>query len=125
MNVVSQNLARTLLLAVLAGAIASVIGGRTEAQQAATPGVAAQAPVTFNHDIAPIVYRVCAQCHRPGEAAPFSLLTYDDAKSHARQIAAVTKSRVMPPWLPAAGKLKFADELRLSESEIARIQAWV
>lgn len=125
MTVVSQNLARAFLFAALAAPIVSVIGVTTEAQQAATPDAAAQAPVTFNHDIAPIVFRVCVQCHRPGEAAPFSLLSYDDAKSHARQIAAVTKSRVMPPWLPADEKLKFADELRLSESEIAKIQAWV
>jgi Tfp pilus assembly protein PilF/mono/diheme cytochrome c family protein len=81
--------------------------------------------VTFNRDIALILYRSCAQCHRPGEAAPFPLLTYSDAKSHARQISTVTKSRFMPPWLPSPGELKFADELRLSDDEIARIQEWV
>jgi tetratricopeptide (TPR) repeat protein len=81
--------------------------------------------ITFNRDIAPILYRSCALCHRPGEAAPFSLLTYDDAKSHARQIAAVTKSRLMPPWLPEEGEMKFADELRLSHDEIARIETWL
>jgi tetratricopeptide (TPR) repeat protein len=71
------------------------------------------------------LYRSCAQCHRPGEAAPFPLLTYIDAKSHARQIAAVTRSRLMPPWLPEPGEFKFADELRLSDDEIAQIQKWV
>jgi Flp pilus assembly protein TadD len=71
------------------------------------------------------MFRVCAQCHRPGEAAPFSLLTYSDAKRHARQIADVTRSRIMPPWLPEPQKLKFADELRLSRAEIALIQRWV
>jgi Flp pilus assembly protein TadD/mono/diheme cytochrome c family protein len=81
--------------------------------------------LTFNRDIAPILYRSCAQCHRLGEAAPFPLLTYSDAKSHARQIAAVTRSRFMPPWLPSPGELRFADELRLSDAEIARIQEWV
>ena len=80
--------------------------------------------VTFTREIAPILYRFCAMCHRPGEAGPFPLLTYADAKSHARQIAAVTRSRFMPPWLPEPGELKFGEELRLSEEQIARIQIW-
>ena len=81
--------------------------------------------VTFNRDIAPIMFRSCAQCHRPGEAAPFSLLTYADAKKHARQIADVTRSRAMPPWLPEPQVFRFADELRLSDSEIKLIANWV
>ncbi len=81
--------------------------------------------VTFNRDIAPIIFRSCSSCHRPGEAAPFSLLTYSDVKKHARQIADVTRSRAMPPWLPEPQKLKFADELRLSDAEIAMLQRWV
>ena len=64
-------------------------------------------------------------CHRPGEAGPFNLLTYSDVKKHARQIAEVTQSRAMPPWLPAPQESKFADELRLSEQEISLIQKWV
>ncbi len=90
---------------------------------AATPR--AETQITFNRDIAPILFRSCATCHRPGEAGPFPLLTYADAKAHARQLAVVTRSRFMPPWLPEPSELKFADELRLSDSEIARIQAWV
>lgn len=83
------------------------------------------APVTFNRDIAPILFRSCAMCHRPGEAGPFSLLTYADAKKHARQIADVTRSRAMPPWLPEPQELKFADDLRLPDAEINLIQRWV
>ena len=64
-------------------------------------------------------------CHRPGEAGPFPLLTYSDAKKHARQIAEVTRSRAMPPWLPEPQELKFADELRLTGSEIKLIERWV
>ena len=85
----------------------------------------AETQITFNRDIAPILFRSCAMCHRPGEAGPFPLLTYADAKAHGRQLAVVTRSRYMPPWLPEPGELKFADELRLSDSEVARIQAWV
>jgi len=81
--------------------------------------------VTFNRDIAPILFHSCATCHRPGEAAPFPLLTYKDAKSHARQIAAVTQRRFMPPWLPEPDELKFADELRLTAEQIALFQKWV
>src|SRR5215467_16367586 len=73
--------------------------------------VAASSPaataVTFGHDIAPIIYKYCSPCHRPGESAPFSLLIYDDVKRHAAQIAAVTKRRYMPPWLPEAGHTPF------------------
>src|SRR5215471_6578245 len=68
-----------------------------------TPEARSDNRVTFNRDLAPIVFRACAPCHHPGEAAPFSLLTYGDVKSHARQIADLTQKRVMPPWLPEPG----------------------
>src|SRR6202048_1511120 len=85
----------------------------------------ANSQVTFSKDIAPILFHYCAACHRPGESGPFSLLSYKDAKSHARQIAAVTQSRFMPPWLPEPGEFKFADELRVSDAQIAMIAHWV
>jgi len=103
-----------------------VLSGRLVAPpsaSAAAPVPAAQ--VTFNRDIAPIIFRTCSTCHRPGEAAPFSLLNYSDAKKHARQIAEVTRLRSMPPWLPEPQKLKFADELRLTDAEIDSIERWV
>ncbi len=79
---------------------------------------------TFYKDIAPIVYHNCSTCHRPGESGPFSLISYDDVKSHATQIAAVTRSRFMPPWLPQAGYGEFQDEHRLTNAQIQTIQAW-
>ena len=85
----------------------------------------APAKVTFNRDIAPVIFHSCSTCHRPGEAAPFSLLTYSDVEKHARQIAEVTRTRIMPPWLPEPQPLKFADELRLPQEQIALIQKWV
>jgi tetratricopeptide (TPR) repeat protein/mono/diheme cytochrome c family protein len=81
--------------------------------------------VTFNRDIAPIIYKNCATCHRPGEAGPFPLLTYEDVKKHAGQIAYVTQQRIMPPWLPEPQELKFAEEARLTDRELALIQKWV
>lgn len=89
----------------------------------ALPAIAA--PVTFNQQIAPIVYHECAPCHRPGEAAPFTLLSYQDAKQHAGQIAAVTKRRIMPPWLPEQGHGEFLDKRRLTDAQIELIQEWV
>ncbi|HLH02049.1 MAG TPA: tetratricopeptide repeat protein [Bryobacteraceae bacterium] len=86
---------------------------------------AAPRTVTFARDIAPIVYQNCAPCHRPGESAPFSLLSYQDVRRHASQIADVTKRRYMPPWLPQAGYGAFQDERRLTDEQIALIQKWV
>src|SRR5215467_6755381 len=79
------------------------------------------APVTFFRDIAPILRRNCAPCHKPGEAAPFPLLTYEDIKRHSQQIADVTRRRYMPPWLPEAGVGPFVEERRLSDTEIRLI----
>ncbi len=91
---------------------------------AANPAPSASS-VTFHQHIAPIVHQYCAPCHRPGEAAPFSLLTYEDVKRHAAQIAAVTKRRYMPPWLPEPGYGDFVEERRLSDAQIQLIQDWV
>lgn len=88
-------------------------------------GSSVKPPVTFAHDIAPLVYQHCASCHRPGESGPFSLLTYEDVKKHAPQLAAVTQSRFMPPWLPQAGYGDFADENRLKPEEIAKFAEWL
>jgi tetratricopeptide (TPR) repeat protein len=80
---------------------------------------------TFNRDIAPIIFANCATCHRPGEAGPFSLLNYEQVKKHARQIAKVTQSRFMPPWLPEPQEFKFADERRLTAAQISAIKKWI
>ena len=82
-------------------------------------------PVTFNKQIAPIIYQNCSSCHRPGEAAPFSLLSWQDVSKRGKTIASVTAARFMPPWKAEAGSYAFKDERRLKDSEIALIQAWV
>src|SRR5258708_38872559 len=123
MTVGPEKLVRRLLVLACFMSLVLVLGSRTKAKQETPPQRATPPPITFNRDIAPVLFRTCARCHRPGEAGPFSLLTYPAAKSHARQIAAGTKRRFMPPWLPGHGELKFAYELRLSDDEIARIHA--
>lgn len=85
----------------------------------------APATVTFNKDIAPIVFANCAPCHRPGEVAPFSLLTYADALKHADAVAEETLGRHMPPWLPERGEFPILGERRLREDQIDTIQRWV
>jgi hypothetical protein len=82
---------------------------------------------TFATDIAPIVYSHCVVCHRPGQAAPFSLLSYDDVKRHGMLIATVTAKRYMPPWhaADAPGFPEFLDDRRLSNIEIGTLKAWV
>jgi hypothetical protein len=87
--------------------------------------VCAADKITFTETIAPIVYKNCTTCHRPGEAAPFALMSYEDVKKRAALIATVTQSRYMPPWHAAHGYGEFADERRLSDQEIADIGAWV
>ena len=81
--------------------------------------------VTFTETIAPILYQNCVTCHRPGEAGPFSLISYDDAKKRGTLIATVTKSRYMPPWHAAHGFGDFEGERRLSNAQIAAIGDWV
>lgn len=81
-------------------------------------------PPTFTRDVAPILYRRCAGCHRPGESTPFSLLTYRDVAKRARMVARVTRTRYMPPWLPRPGHGEFAGTRRLDEAEIDTLQRW-
>jgi hypothetical protein len=91
---------------------------------AATAAAASAGVPTYNHDIAPILYQHCASCHRPGQVAPFPLLTYDDAHKRAALIATVTASRYMPPWKAESGFGHFQDERRLTDAQIALIRNW-
>src|SRR6476469_7109750 len=80
--------------------------------------------VTFAHDVAPIVFANCAYCHRPGEVAPFSLLSYQDARPWAASIRKAVSSRQMPPWNADPHYGSFRDARRLTDAEIATIVAW-
>jgi hypothetical protein len=82
-------------------------------------------PPTFAADIAPVIFDACRSCHRPGGPAPFSLLSHDDVRKHATQIVQVTKSRFMPPWKADADAGPFVGQRRLTDREIALIEAWV
>jgi Flp pilus assembly protein TadD len=81
--------------------------------------------VTFTRDIAPVMYAACAPCHRDGGPGPFSLITYDQVRRRAAQIADVTRRRFMPPWKAEAESGDFVGQRRLSAREIQTIQRWV
>ncbi|HUQ69990.1 MAG TPA: hypothetical protein VM165_10730, partial [Planctomycetaceae bacterium] len=97
--------------------------GEAADQPRATAGK--EAAVTFNKDIAPLFFQKCADCHRPGEVAPFALLTYADAKKRSQQLQTVTTDRFMPPWKSVAGHGTFQGERRLTSDEIALVARWV
>lgn len=83
------------------------------------------APVTFTKDVAPIFYRNCAACHRAGEIAPMSLLTYKEARPWAKSIREKVLSGAMPPWHADPSYGDFKNDRRLSQKEIGTIVAWV
>jgi hypothetical protein len=112
------------LLAVAALACGVAAAGVTTS--ATAPPASPPEPPTFAKDIAPILHRHCAQCHRAGEVAPMPLLSYDDARPWARAIKSKVVSREMPPWGadPDQGR-KMRNDPSLSKAQIDTIAAWV
>lgn len=92
------------------------------ALSAAAATRAQEAAPTWARDIAPLVHRACAGCHRPGQPAPFSLLTFEDVWKRRAQVVEVTQARVMPPWLLVHGE--FAEDRRLQVAEIELLRLW-
>jgi mono/diheme cytochrome c family protein len=86
---------------------------------------AEKAVPTYHKDVERILQKNCQQCHRPDQVAPFSLLTYDQARKRASDLVRVTSDRVMPPW-PASSSYggPFRDARVLSGDEIAALRAW-
>lgn len=81
--------------------------------------------VTFSKDIAPIFNKSCAECHRPGESAPFSTLSYKDVRPWAKSIKEKVANRVMPPWHADPHFGEFKNNPSLTQAEIDTITAWV
>ena len=82
-------------------------------------------PPTFSKDAAPILQKHCQTCHRPGEAAPFSMLTYKDTKPWASIIKMAVTQKIMPPWYADPQYGHFSNERSLSPAEIRTIVTWV
>ncbi|OLD18871.1 MAG: hypothetical protein AUI91_09745 [Acidobacteria bacterium 13_1_40CM_3_56_11] len=85
----------------------------------------AEAPVTFNNQVVRILQQHCQTCHRPGNIAPFSLLTYADTRPWARAIRDAVLLKKMPPWKPVGSHGVFEGERSLTEQEIQTISQWV
>jgi hypothetical protein len=110
------------LIAGLTLSLAIVAMGHAQQNRAAAadPG----AP-TFAKDVAPIMFNKCASCHRPGEVAPMSLLSYNDARPWASAIKQKVSTRAMPPWHADPAHGTFRNDLRLNDTEIDTIVRWV
>ena len=80
--------------------------------------------VTFNKNVLPILQKNCQTCHRPGEIAPMSFLTYRDTRPWAKAIKTAVVNRQMPPWFADPGYGHFANDRRLSDSDIKTLSAW-
>ena len=113
-----------LFSAAIAGVVAPLA---VQAEQQAAP---AAPEVTFTRDIVPILQRSCQNCHRPGQVAPMSLLTYEDARPWARSMKQRTglrdKAGVMPPWYieKNIGIQHYKNDPSLSDEEVAKIAKW-
>jgi hypothetical protein len=88
------------------------------------PAAALAGEVTFSRDVAPILYKRCVTCHRPGDIAPMSLLTYKDARPWAAAIKEAVLSRKMPPWKADPHYGKWANDPSLTPDELRTITAW-
>lgn len=79
----------------------------------------------FSKEIAPIIYKYCTPCHRPGSGAPFNFITYQDVKKRLHTFQLAINSRVMPPWPADTGYSHFKDEKVLSKNELTLINNWI
>src|SRR6266481_4192846 len=80
--------------------------------------------VTFTKDVAPVLQKNCQECHRAGESAPFSLLTYEQARPWAKAMKEAVLLKKMPPWFADGHFGKFSNDRSLTQKEIDTLVAW-
>lgn len=108
---------RSLMCLVAAGAAVALSFSVTADNSTAT--------VTFNKDVAPIIFENCASCHRPGETAPMAFLSYKEVRPWAKSIREKVVEREMPPWYADPNHGEFLNDSRLTQAEIDTIRTWV
>jgi hypothetical protein len=109
---------------VAAAALCAAVGLASTRLGAQAPAAKSAAP-TFSKDVAPIFYKNCTNCHRPGEIAPMSLLTYQDARPWAKSIATNVSKGTMPPWHADPAHGEFVNDRRLPDADRDTIVKWV
>ena len=102
---------KRLLIAGAVLAIATLPGSMRATPAGETPAV------TFNKDVLPVLQKNCQTCHRPGEIAPMSFLTYADSRPYARAMKTAVVARQMPPWFADPAYGHFANDKRLSDGD--------
>lgn len=110
---------RKSFVALAAFAVACGVAAPAAADDTAGGGV------TFSRDVAPIFQENCQTCHRPGDIAPMSLISYQDARPWAKAIKQAVSARSMPPWFADPQYGHFANDTSLSAEEIATVVRWV
>jgi hypothetical protein len=111
--------------AFVGAAVLSIVALVAAVRVGAQPQPAGDATPTFSKDVAPILYKNCTNCHRPGEIAPMSLLTYSDARPWAKSIATRVARGTMPPWHADPAHGEFLNDRRLSDADKDTIARWV
>src|SRR5438445_6674400 len=114
-----ERMAKKAIVLGLTAGLAGLLAAGNAASKAGR-----ESPVTFNKDVAPILAKNCQGCHRPGEAAPMSLLTYQEARPWAKAIREAVILKRMPPWYADPHFGKFANDRSLSQSDIDTLVAW-
>jgi hypothetical protein len=115
-----RGIALTVAVATV-GAFGTVVAGGASQEPRVPPTESAP---TFSADVAPIMYRKCVSCHRPGEIAPMSFITYQDVRPWARSIREKVLAREMPPWDADPQHGKFRNDRSLTQQEIDTIVKW-
>jgi mono/diheme cytochrome c family protein len=116
---------RHFALPLVWSAIAAVVVAQQTSVPAPPAVTPAAAPVTFNGEVAPILFDHCVACHRPGQMAPMSFVTYESTRPWARAIQQQVTARTMPPWGADPTVGHFANDPSLTNAEIATITQWV
>jgi hypothetical protein len=94
------------------------------ARRRSVPPPAALPVPTFDKEVVRILQQNCQSCHHTGDIAPFSLMTYNDAFSHAQDMKSMTSARLMPPWKPVTGCSEFDQARVLTPKDIETIARW-